>query len=1615
MPDIVQNGKVPPAPPPPPPPEKPRRADGRRRAMKKVDELHPAVEPTTGIGTNWLSGEERSRLEAVQRDWRLSRPYNANATNRPWIRARHRENTTQDVGVAPTPSAKEGSALVAAVNSAIVPVATQTSIFDRTRNATKPIASPNAGDAAPVVSEQLSAEVKAVAVPTITDEKEKERRDEEVRAKEQLEVDDDFDAQEKPIDKSPNGRFLKFDEELGRGSFKTVYRGLDTETGVAVAWCELQESKLNRAERQRFREEAEMLKDLQHPNIVRFYDYWERTDPSGKRKYIVLVTELMTSGTLKMYLKRFKRINIKVLKSWCRQILKGLSFLHSRNPPVIHRDLKCDNIFITGTTGSVKIGDLGLATLKNKSYAKSVIGTPEFMAPEMYEEMYDESVDVYAFGMCLLEMVTGEYPYTECQFPAQIYRKVTTGVKPECFNRIPQQYPEIREIIDRCIRVRREERSTVKQLLADDFFTPEELIGIRVEIRNRDQDLAELNVEIQMQLRVYDEKKRKQYRFKENEGLQFAFDIENDTAEEVVQQMIEQQHIPDEDTKMITKLIKDKVESFKRDREFKIAELKRQREEEERQREEQAIKEEMKARAKEKERLEAEQRESASAASATVNTEPTQPPSSQQPVVSPPVTSSTLSSVHQTTSIVGSAVSGDKTAQQYATSVPPSDDFPDAQTISAHEEKKKAKRKIVLEVLKVDDAKDQPLVSCKLDTAHKTVTFQFAPDSDKPSVIAEKLLAENCLAQHHVAIVEDQLEQIIELVNKGVSRVVGTKLTTVVETQTTTTTSTQNISSGPSTGRAGVSPAPASVHVNATCQTTEKVSMTAQPTGAAPTAPQVPASTAPQVPVPSNAAKPPQAPAPSHASKAAASASPPLSRAELPKPTLQSISATSRSVDGDSSTSSATTPVQPAYVPQSSSAHVISTTSSTSTITAVPAQAVKPSRFQVTPSVVSAVPPAPHPTTATGEATNAHPPVARAQQLSPSAPTMLSNGSSPSTTAHSNTSSVTSNISTGSRFKVQSVPVQATLAPTSSVESGFSSSTSTHTEASMSSMGSASTPLAVQPPITTTVTATMTIPAPMISPATISIPTGPTASSTSSVQATSETTTQTSVMPAQGLSVATSTASLTIPTHVTPHVDLSALQKLDSELRKVSGVSTVSAGCTSVHGSIPEAMTQSTTALVHQVHNVHTALHPTTSLPHTPAHTGEIATDLAGLSEKLAVLSQIQQQQRDEHQMAHPVQPPHTTQHLQPPQSTPHQLSTNQPSQQPKEDDEHASSQTTASGTDELHVDTLNGLAQALQKVINPEQREPTPLSATEPGRLTPPHHFASSTQDLYHLTTACSLPSTSVAVTSEDESPSPERRPGLIMEASGAATQMLPSNTAPDLTQRLRAIDSLAAFKNLESALSCTLGTSSMRPSVCRDDASTHRDDASSMCGSAAMFHVGTPPIFSPVPTSESDFDCQAEDEDDDDPEVLALIRRHRMQQLHLREQQRIELEELRARQRQSRMIRAATAAPEGSSGDQMSQSLQSTHHHYRNQPFTLSLPGSPPPVLSNSAERPSSRRLDCSTLAAQLLAIHGLSSSTSASGSSTTTGDGASQANMSFDGPHRQRDNYSAPPPQS
>lgn len=67
------------------------------------------------------------------------------------------------------------------------------------------------------------------------------------------------------------------------------------------------------------------------------------------------------------FIRKVEMIRWRVVKRWARQILRGIDYLHSQDPPIIHRDLKCDNIFINGAAGDIRIGDLGLSTSNTRS------------------------------------------------------------------------------------------------------------------------------------------------------------------------------------------------------------------------------------------------------------------------------------------------------------------------------------------------------------------------------------------------------------------------------------------------------------------------------------------------------------------------------------------------------------------------------------------------------------------------------------------------------------------------------------------------------------------------------------------------------------------------------------------------------------------------------------------------------------------------------------------------------------------------------------------------------------------------------------------------------------------------------------------------------------------------------------------------------------------------------------------------------------------------------------------------------------------------------------------------------------------------------------------------
>ncbi|KAL0426152.1 UNVERIFIED_CONTAM: putative serine/threonine-protein kinase WNK4 [Sesamum radiatum] len=164
---------------------------------------------------------------------------------------------------------------------------------------------------------------------------------------------------------------LQYNEVLGKGAFKTVYKAFDQLNGIEVAWNRVKIDDVLRSpeDLEKLYSEVHLLRQLKHENIMKFFDSWI----DDKKKTVNMITELFASGSLRQYRRKHKNVDMKAIKNWARQILQGLDYLHSQNPPVIHRDLKCDNIFVNGNQGEVKIGDLGLATILQQPTAQSVI------------------------------------------------------------------------------------------------------------------------------------------------------------------------------------------------------------------------------------------------------------------------------------------------------------------------------------------------------------------------------------------------------------------------------------------------------------------------------------------------------------------------------------------------------------------------------------------------------------------------------------------------------------------------------------------------------------------------------------------------------------------------------------------------------------------------------------------------------------------------------------------------------------------------------------------------------------------------------------------------------------------------------------------------------------------------------------------------------------------------------------------------------------------------------------------------------------------------------------------------------------------------------------------
>ncbi len=248
---------------------------------------------------------------------------------------------------------------------------------------------------------------------------------------------------------SPIGKYERVDV-LGYGATGIVYLAWDSLLRKQVA---LKEINVQAGDMERFLEEARLLDRLNHPNIVRVHSV-DRVD--GK---ILIAMEYVPGVNLQELLRQQGKLPIRQALDIATQVLDALDYAHHNH--TIHRDIKPGNILIR-KDGAVKLVDFGLATILGTGSYAGGAGTYVYMAPEDFEEeeRSDHRSDLWAVGVTLYEMVTGQRPFNAAnpKNPFSWQEAVQKQEPPPLRQFVPDAPPALQTVIDRALAKRKEDR-----------------------------------------------------------------------------------------------------------------------------------------------------------------------------------------------------------------------------------------------------------------------------------------------------------------------------------------------------------------------------------------------------------------------------------------------------------------------------------------------------------------------------------------------------------------------------------------------------------------------------------------------------------------------------------------------------------------------------------------------------------------------------------------------------------------------------------------------------------------------------------------------------------------------------------------------------------------------------------------------------------------------------------------------------------------------------------------------------------------------------------------------------------------------------------------------------
>lgn len=197
-------------------------------------------------------------------------------------------------------------------------------------------------------------------------------------------------------------------EKVGEGNFSQVFHGVDSNTGKSVAIKVVKYSSLSsRVAEQLLKNEVAILKELDHPNVLKCLDIL------SSKNNCYIISEFYDGGDLEKILYRNKIFQEKDISKIVYEVYKGLVYLNEQG--IVHRDFKLANVFMD-SSGIPKIADFGFAVKANAPFKDINIGSPIYMSPEgMLLHEYGPKTEVWAFGVMIYELLHGDTPLSACR------------------------------------------------------------------------------------------------------------------------------------------------------------------------------------------------------------------------------------------------------------------------------------------------------------------------------------------------------------------------------------------------------------------------------------------------------------------------------------------------------------------------------------------------------------------------------------------------------------------------------------------------------------------------------------------------------------------------------------------------------------------------------------------------------------------------------------------------------------------------------------------------------------------------------------------------------------------------------------------------------------------------------------------------------------------------------------------------------------------------------------------------------------------------------------------------------------------------------------------------